>query len=106
MTQDHGPDGRDWNMREVEYDLGVAGPGQSIVITSTRSVAVKIMDHENYELYKADEDCNAFSGRLTSSPYRFKLPREAQWHVIINPNTYSGTAEFNVRLIEDSVLDS
>lgn len=49
---------------------------------------------------------NAFSGRLTSSPYRFKLPREAQWHVIINPNTYSGTAEFNVRLIEDSVLDS
>ena len=92
MTQDHGPDGRNWNKSEVEYDLGVAGPGQSIVITITRSVGVKIMDHENYELYKADEDCRAFSGQLTSSPYRFKVPREARWHVIINPHTYSGTA--------------
>ena len=78
--------------------------GQSIVITITRSVGVKIMDHENYELYKADEDCRAFSGQLTSSPYRFKVPREARWHVIINPHTYSGTAEFNVKLIDDAVL--
>ena len=104
MTQDHGSDGRNWNKSEVEYDLGVAGPGQSIVITITRSVGVKIMDHENYELYKADEDCRAFSGQLTSSPYRFKVPREARWHVIINPHTYSGTAEFNVKLIDDAVL--
>ena len=104
MTQDHGPDGRNWNKSEVEYDLGVAGPGQSIVITITRSVGVKIMDHKNYELYKADEDCRAFSGQLTSSPYRFKVPREARWHVIINPHTYSGTAEFNVKLIDDAVL--
>lgn len=105
MTQDHGPDGRDWSQNEVEYDLGFAGPGQSIVITITRSVAVKIMDQENYDLYKADEDCKAFSGRLTSSPYRFKLPQESDWHVVINPSTYSGTAEFNVRLIDDAVLD-
>lgn len=106
MTHDHGPDGRDWNLHEVEYDLGDVGPGQSIVITITRSVEVKIMDQENYELYKADKDSKAFSGRLTSSPYRFKVPREAHWYVIINPNTYSGTAEFNVRVIDDATLDS
>lgn len=105
-TDDFGPDGRGWNTREVEYDLGVAGPGKSIVVTITRSVVVHIMDHESLELYKAGKECRAFSGRLTSSPYRFALPREARWHVVIDPLTYSGIAEFNVRLIDDAVIDS
>lgn len=103
MVNDFGPDGRGWAAREVEYDLGVA-VGKSIVVTITRSVQIRIMDDENYRLYKADEDCKAFSGRLTSSPYRFALPREARWHVIIDPSTYSGIAEFNVRLIDDDVI--
>ena len=104
MVSDFGPDGRGWAAREVEYDLGVAGPGKSIVVTITRSVQVRVMDDENYRLYKADEACKAFSGRLTSSPYRFALPREARWHVIIDPSTYSGIAEFSVRLIDDDVI--
>lgn len=105
MNEAYGPDGRGWNTREVEYDLGLAGPGKSVVLTITRSVEVRIMDHDNYRRYKAGEDCKAFSGRLTSSPYRFPLPREARWHVVIDPSTYSGIAEFNVRLIDDEVLD-
>lgn len=101
---DFGPDGRGWNEREVEYDLGPAAPGQSIVITITRSVNVKIMDEENYLRYKADEDCKAFSGRLHASPYRFAVPYEASWHVVIDPSTYSGIAEFNVRLMDDEKI--
>lgn len=105
MDREYGPDGRGWNSREVEYDLGVAGPDKSVVITITRSVVVRIMDHDNYMLYKAGDDCKAFAGRLTSSPYRFALPRVAHWRAVIDPSTYSGIAEFNVRLIDNDVLD-
>lgn len=103
---DFGPDGRGWGSREVEYDLGVAGPGKSIIVNITRAVLVRIMDAENYALYKAGEDCKAFQGTLTSSPYRFRVPREAHWYVIIDPNVYRGTAEFSVRLMDDSTFDS
>lgn len=84
--------------------LALPAPVRASSSPSPVPSGVKIMDHKNYELYKADEDCRAFSGQLTSSPYRFKVPREARWHVIINPHTYSGTAEFNVKLIDDAVL--
>lgn len=105
MTNSCDSDKRGWNTREVEYDLGIAGPGKSIVVTITRSVEVRIMDHDNYELYRSDEDCRAFSGRLISSPYRFPVPREARWHVVIDPSACTGIAEFSVRLIDDGVLD-
>ncbi len=103
---DFGPDGRGWGSREIEYDLGPAGPGKSIVVNITRAVLVRIMDAENYALYKAGEDCRAFQGTLTSSPYRFRVPREAHWHVVIDPDTYSGIAEFSVRLVDDSTLST
>lgn len=101
---DLGPDGRGWGSREIEYDLGFAGPGKSIIVNISRAVMVRIMDAENYALYKAGEDCRAFQGTLTSSPYRFRVPREASWYVIIDPDTYSGIAEFSVRLLDDSTF--
>lgn len=100
MTSGMGPDGRGWGAKEVEYDLGFGGPGKSVVINITRSIDVRIMDEENYCKYKAGESCAAFAGRLHSSPYRFSLPRDAKWHVVIDPSTYSGIAEFNVRLMD------
>lgn len=99
-----GPDGRGWDPKAVEYDLGVAGPGESIVITISRSVMVRVLDDENYRLYKQGGECAAFQGRLHASPYRFPLPREDRWHVIIEPNTYSGIAEFTVRVLDDAVI--
>lgn len=101
---DFGSDGRGWASKEIEYDLGQAGPGKSIVIDVTRAVMVRVLDDENYAKYKAGEECRAFQGVLTSSPYRFRLPRDDRWRVIIDPNTYSGCAEFSVRLLDDSVL--
>ena len=102
---DWGPDGRGWAEKEVEYDLGKAGPGQSIVINITRSVMVRVLDSENYALYKQGKECRAFQGQLTSSPYRFKIPREDSWYVVIDPDTYSGCAEFSVRLHDDAVFE-
>lgn len=106
MTSGMGLDGRGWGAKEVEYDLGFGGPGKSVVINITRSIDVRIMDEENYCKYKAGESCAAFAGRLRSSPYRFSLPRDAKWHVVIDPSTYSGIAEFNVRLMDDDLLDN
>lgn len=101
---DFGPDGRGWASREVEYDLGQAGPGKSIIVDVTRAVLVRIMDDENYAKYKAGDPCKAFQGTLTSSPYRFRVPREGHWRVAIDPGTYSGCAEFSVRMLDDEVL--
>ncbi len=101
-----GPDGRGWEAREVEYSFPGTGPGQSVVINTTRSVHVEIMDDENYQLKKAGEDYRAFTGQIHSSPHRFKIPREGDWHVIIDPQTYSGIAEFMVRVNDDAMLDS
>ena len=84
MTSGMGPAGRGWGSKEVEYDLGFGGPGKSVVINITRSIDVRIMDEENYRKYKAGENCAAFAGRLHSSPYRFSLPRDAKWHVVIH----------------------
>lgn len=106
MPAEMGPDGRGWGAQEVEYDLGYGGPGKSVVINITRSIVVRILDEENYSKYKAGEDCTAFSGRLHSSPYRFPLPRASRWHVVIDPSTYSGIAEFNVRMMDDELLDN
>lgn len=103
---DYGPDGRGWGSKEIEYDLGQAGPGQSIIVNLTRAVMVRILDAENYAKYKNDEECKAFQGVLTSSPYRFRVPRDDRWYVIIDPDTYSGCAQFSVRLVDDSVLRS
>ena len=99
-----GPDGRGWDPKAVEYDLGEAGPGKSIVIEITRSVMVRVLDDENYRRYKAGEESMAFQGRLHASPYRFPLPKEDRWHVVIEPNSYSGIAEFRVRVLDDAAI--
>ena len=65
---------------------------------------IHLLDDENYRLYKQGGECTAFQGRLHASPYRFPLPREDRWHVIIEPNTYSGIAEFTVRVLDDAVI--
>ena len=89
---------------EVDYDYPDASAGMSVVITTNRSIHVRIMDDENYRLYRDDLDCRAFQGWVTTSPYRFKIPRDAHWHVVVNPYTVNGLAEFTVRLMHDEVL--
>lgn len=107
MSDSFGPDGRGWDARVVEYDLGQAGPGKSIVFNTTRSVFVSVLDEENYAAYKEGrDDYRAFEGQLQSSPFRFSLPRDGSWHVVVDPRTYSGIAEFSVRVVEDEVLDA
>ncbi len=89
---------------EVDYDYPDATAGMSVVITTNRSIHVRIMDDENYRLYRDDQDCCAFQGWVTTSPYRFRIPRDAHWHVVVNPYTVNGLAEFTVRLMHDEVL--
>ena len=60
MTQDHGPDGRNWNKSEVEYDLGVAGPGQSIVISKLLGVVSRQFTLEGHNAELWDETARRF----------------------------------------------
>lgn len=101
-TEQEIPEGQ---MNEVDYDFPDACPGKSIVITVNRSVYARVMDDENYQLYRKGEDCRAFQGRITSSPYRFKIPYGQHWHAVIDPHTLGGLAQFTVRLMDDAVLD-
>ena len=89
---------------EVDYDFPEAREGKSVVITTNRSIHVRIMDDQNYQLYRNDQDCRAFQGKISSSPYRFKIPHGQHWHVVVNPYTIGGLAQFTVRLIDDAVL--
>lgn len=104
MANDDAPGAVNPNISEVDYDFPDAAPGKSVVITTNRSVFVRILDDENYRLYRDGQDCRAFQGSITTSPYRFRIPRDAHWHVIVDPYTAAGLAEFTVRLMDDTVL--
>lgn len=106
MTSADAGQGIEPRASEVDYDFPEAVVGTSIVITTNRSIHVRVMDDENYRLYRSGEDCRAFQGDVTTSPYRFRVPRDARWHVVIDPYTSFGLAEFTVRLIDDAVLSS
>jgi len=92
-------------LQEVDYDFPDACPGKSIVITVNRSGYARVMDDENYQLYRNGEDCRAFQGHITSSPYRFKIPYGQHWHAVIDPHTLGGLAQFTVRLMDDAIID-
>lgn len=92
--------------RDLEYDLGVAGPGQSMVFSMSKPVYIRVMDEENFQKYLADEEFKAFQGQITSSPHRFKFPREAHWFCVVTPKVFFGVSDFKVRVMKDSVLDS
>ena len=92
--------------RDLEYDLGEAGPGLSMVFSMSKSVFIQVMDEENFEKYVANEEYKAFRGQIRSSPHRFKFPREAHWFCVVTPNTFFGVSDFKVRVMKDSVLDS
>ena len=92
--------------RDLEFDLGEAGPGQSMVFSMSKSVFIQVMDEENFKKYAANEEFTAFRGQIHSSPHRFKFPRKAHWFCVVTPSTFFGVSDFKVRVMSDAVLDS
>lgn len=92
--------------RNLEYDLGEAGPGQSMVFSMSKSVFIQVMDQENFEHYAKDEEYTAFRGQISSSPYRFKFPRSGHWFCVVTPSQFFGVSDFKAHVMSDEVLDS
>ena len=91
---------------DFDYDLGVSGPGKSMVLTTANSVYVRVLDEENYKKMRAGEEFKAFQGQIHSSPYRFKFPREAHWYAVVTPSVFFGVSGIDVQVRKDSMLDS
>ncbi|MDR3295184.1 MAG: DUF1883 domain-containing protein [Clostridiales Family XIII bacterium] len=85
-------------MKYLAYDLGTAEPGDTVEVTLGYAANVRILNSDNYALYKENAAHRFTGGFIERSPYKFVIPEAGQWYVTIDSGSYFGKIKALVKL--------
>ena len=68
-------------------------------ITLDAQANVRILDDENFALYRSGEDHACHGGWVESSPVTLEVPHAGIWHVVIDLGGEAGTVGANVTVL-------
>ncbi len=86
-------------MDYLHYKLDLAA-GEMVEITLDKQANVRLVDDENFEKYKRDEDHEYTGGLAKKSPIRLKAPNPGKWHLVIDMGGYNATVKATVRMLK------
>ncbi|MCL2176903.1 MAG: DUF1883 domain-containing protein [Firmicutes bacterium] len=81
------------------YDLGDLQGGEIAEVTLVGNAAnVKLLDGENYSLYKAAKPHEYYGGLATQSITKLQIPRGGHWFITVDMQGLLGSTKSTVKV--------
>ncbi|MDR0569886.1 MAG: DUF1883 domain-containing protein [Clostridiales Family XIII bacterium] len=77
-------------MQYLLYDLGQAREGAMTEIALGYAANVRLMDADNYALFRQNAPHKFTGGYIQRSPYKAVLPSDGHWYVVIDAGSFFG----------------
>lgn len=87
------------NYLHYEFDLS---EGDSVEVILDGQANVRLLDEENYSLYKNRKRHRYHGGFAKESPVILPAPHAGHWHVVIDLGGYAGTIRGTARVLQDT----
>ena len=90
-------------MQFIKHDLGQLSGGEIAETTITNPANVRLLDSQNYQLYRSGRRHKYTGGHYKSSPVRFEIPRPGHWYVVVDLGGYAGEVTSSARVLEANI---
>ena len=88
------------------YDLGQQPAGTIVEIVLSCINNIRLMDHDNFNLYADSKNCKFIGGRAEKSPARLTIPKTGHWHIVVDKTGFEALANSNVRAIPPQAMNA
>jgi hypothetical protein len=85
-------------MNYLHYDLHLQ-LGEMVEVTLDKQANVRLLDENNFSLYRKGQNHKYYGGLATKSPIRLSAPATGHWHLVIDLGGYAGTVKASVRTL-------
>ena len=89
-------------MKYLHYQLNI-GKHEVIQATLQQQSHLRILDDENYMLYRQGDQYRYHGGMATGSPAVIKPPEPGEWHLVIDLGGLEGEVTATVHVIKEAV---
>jgi hypothetical protein len=81
-------------MNYFHEDLGERHQGEAVVVSVPRTGFIRLLDQDNYRLFRIGKRHQYNGGPITDSGLRVRIPARGHWHVVVvMPNLTPDTCE-------------
>ncbi|MDR3331152.1 MAG: DUF1883 domain-containing protein [Synergistaceae bacterium] len=77
-------------MKFVAFNLGARKKNEVVEVTLSSRAYVRLIDDDNFSLYKTGGKYSFFGGIVRFSPYHIAIPRDGNWHIAVDMGDKSG----------------
>jgi len=85
------------NYLHYEFDLQ---SNDTVEVTLDKQANVRLLDANNFSLYKRGKKHRYYGGKATKSPAYLAPPPSGHWHLVVDLGGYPGTVKASVRTIK------
>lgn len=87
---------------EFKYsDLGYLPAGSVVQVNITgNGPNVRLMDHSNFQAFKAGRGGRAVGGRALRSPVPLTVPYAGNWYLVIDFGGYAGRVNYTYQVVK------
>lgn len=88
----------------THYDLKALRAGTVIEVTLNGANNIKLMTPANFQRFKELLDYKFQGGVAKKSPFRFTIPENGIWHLVVDAEGHARLAESSVKMLNQPVL--
>ena len=85
------------NYLHYEFDLH---PDDVVEVTLDKQANVRLLDSQNFALYRSGSKHRYYGGLAKETPVRIKAPHAGRWHLVIDLGGYAGTVRAAARVLQ------
>jgi hypothetical protein len=78
------------SVKFVEFDLAQRKKDDVVEVTLSSQAYVRLLNDENFSIYKEGGLYSFFGGLVKISPYRITVPEDGRWHIAVDMGEKSG----------------
>ena len=87
----------------VEFDLRRQRKGTTVEVTLSAQAYVRLMDSQNYALYKTGKKYEFYGGLVKVTPHRLAIPYDGIWHIAVDTGkeVFPYPIEAKIRMVQE-----
>ena len=91
-------------MQFIKHDLGHLPRGEIAEVTITNAANVRLLDSDNFLMYRSGQRHNYIGGHYKHSPVQFEIPRAGHWYVVVDLGGYPGEVGSSIQVLSKEAL--
>lgn len=91
-------------MKYLHSDLGMRERGDVLEVTLTSGANVRLLDSNNFALYKRGQRHRFHGGLARRSPVRITIPSAGYWHAVVDMQGLRGSTQASFKVLNGSAL--